>query len=176
MSGTTPSRDALPAWRRVLAVVAHPDDESFGLGGLLDTVHDAGTESTVLCFTHGEASTLRGVPSDLHEVRAAELRAAALLLGVAHVDLRDHPDGHLAAVATEVLASEVAAVAEAGRVDGILVFDTGGVTGHPDHTAATLRRCARLGRSTCPCSAGSPRRSTPNSVPASAAASRAGST
>src|SRR6266487_3011076 len=63
--------DALPAWRRVLAVVAHPDDESFGLGGLLDAFHEAGAEITVLCFTHGEASTLRGVPGDLRELHAA---------------------------------------------------------------------------------------------------------
>ncbi len=129
--------DALPSWRRVLAVVAHPDDESFGLGGLLGAFHDAGAEITVLCFTHGEASTLHGVPGDLRELRAAELRDAALLLGVAHVDLRDHPDGDLAAVHPEVLASEVTAVAGVRRVDGLLVFDTSGVTGHPDHTAAT---------------------------------------
>ncbi len=119
------------------AVVAHPDDESFGLGGLLDAFHEAGAEITVLCFTHGEASTLRGVPGDLRELRAAELRDAALLLGVAHVDLRDHPDGHLAAVPTGVLGREVTAVAGARRVDGLLVFDTSSVTGHPDHTAAT---------------------------------------
>ena len=137
VSATIPAHDALPAWRRVLAVVAHPDDESFGLGGLLDAFHDAGAEVSVLCFTHGEASTLRGVPGDLHEVRASELRGAAVLLGVAQVDLRDHPDGGLAPVAEEVLAGEVAAVAGAGRVDGMLVFDTGGVTGHPDHIAAT---------------------------------------
>ncbi len=129
--------DALPAWRRVLAVVAHPDDESFGLGGLLDAFHGAGAETAVLCFTHGEASTLRGVPGDLRELRAAELRDAALLLGVAHVEQRDHPDGHLTAVPMEVLAGEVAAAARAGRVDGLLVFDTNGVTGHPDHAAAT---------------------------------------
>ena len=129
--------DALPAWRRVLAVVAHPDDESFGLGGLLDAFHEAGAEITVLCFTQGEASTLRGVPGDLRELRAAELRDAALLLGVAHVELRDHPDGDLAAVPTEVLGREVTAVAGARQVDGLLVFDTSGVTGHPDHAAAT---------------------------------------
>lgn len=129
--------DALPAWRRVLAVVAHPDDESFGLGGLLDAFHGAGAETTVLCLTQGEASTLRGVPGDLREVRAAELRDAAALVGVAHVEQRDHPDGHLTAVPMEVLAGEVAAAARAGRVDGLLVFDTNGVTGHQDHAAAT---------------------------------------
>jgi len=136
--------DALPAWRRVLAVVAHPDDESFGLGGLLDAFHGAGAETTVLCLTQGEASTLRGVPGDLHEVRAAELRDAALRLGVAHVEQRDHPDGHLAAVPMEVLARDVSTVARTRLVDGLLVFDTSSVTGHPDHAAATAATAAAL--------------------------------
>ena len=47
---------ALPRWRRVLAVVAHPDDESFALGALLDRFVTAGAEVSVLCLTHGEAS------------------------------------------------------------------------------------------------------------------------
>jgi LmbE family N-acetylglucosaminyl deacetylase len=133
----TSAGEALPAWRQVVAVVAHPDDESFGLGGLLDAFHHGGAETTVLCFSHGEASSLRGVPGNLHEVRATELRDASQLLGVANVELRDHPDGHLAAVAAEALADEVTAVARARQADGLLVFDTNGVTGHPDHIAAS---------------------------------------
>jgi len=50
-----------PAFHGVLVVCAHPDDESFGLGGVLHTVADAGSRLSVLCFTHGEASTLHGV-------------------------------------------------------------------------------------------------------------------
>jgi LmbE family N-acetylglucosaminyl deacetylase len=40
-----------------LAVIAHPDDESFGLGAVL-AAFGAGTQVRVLCFTRGEASTL----------------------------------------------------------------------------------------------------------------------
>jgi hypothetical protein len=67
---TAPSRDPrpevrvpagrLPRWDRVLAVVAHPDDESFGLGAVLAAVVGEGAEVGVLCLTHGEASTLTG--------------------------------------------------------------------------------------------------------------------
>jgi LmbE family N-acetylglucosaminyl deacetylase len=134
--GHTPA-EPLPAWRRVLAVVAHPDDESFGLGAVLGAFHDAGAETSVLCFTHGEASTLHGVAGDLRELRAAELRQAASLLGVGQVELRDHPDGRLAAVPMRALARDVTTIAGAWRADGLLVFDSGGVTGHLDHIAAT---------------------------------------
>ncbi|MGB8501155.1 PIG-L deacetylase family protein, partial [Mycobacterium sp.] len=48
---------SLPAWSSVLAVVTHPDDESFGLGAILDAFNRAGTRTSVLCLTHGEAST-----------------------------------------------------------------------------------------------------------------------
>ena len=54
----------------VLAVCAHPDDESFGLGALLATLASGGSAVDVLCFTHGEGSTLRGAGDDLDFVRA----------------------------------------------------------------------------------------------------------
>ena len=43
--------------RSALAVIAHPDDESFGLGGVLARLAADGTRVRVLCFTRGEAST-----------------------------------------------------------------------------------------------------------------------
>ncbi len=127
----------LPVWRSVLAVVAHPDDESFGLGALLSRFSSAGAVTRVLTFTHGEASTLHGAPGDLREIRAAELQVAARILGVSRTTLLAYPDGALAAVAPAVLAQDVAAAAHSPNVDGLLVFDTTGVTGHGDHIAAT---------------------------------------
>lgn len=127
----------LPAWRSVLAVVAHPDDESFALGAVLDAFVRRGAAVSVLCLTRGEASTLHGVPGDLAEVRAAELADAAAELGVRRTWLRGHPDGALADVALPELVGEaIDAVACAGA-DGILAFDPSGVTGHPDHARAT---------------------------------------
>ncbi|WP_406369498.1 PIG-L family deacetylase [Streptomyces sp. NBC_00647] len=64
MSGTLPG---LPdGVRHVLAVVAHPDDEVFGLGGLLILLADGGTLTAVHCFTHGRTSTPHGRPGDPH--------------------------------------------------------------------------------------------------------------
>jgi LmbE family N-acetylglucosaminyl deacetylase len=121
----------------VLVVVAHPDDESFGLGAVLAAFVDAGARVGVLCLTHGEASTLHGVEGDLAALRAAELRAAAQALGADEVHLLDLPDGGLASLPLEDLSPPVLeAIARVGA-DGILAFDSSGVTGHPDHAAAT---------------------------------------
>ena len=125
------------AWASVLAVVAHPDDESFGLGAILDAFISAGIKVELLCLTHGEASTLHGAPGDLATLRGAELASAAGVLGVAHTRLHDHPDGALSVVSRTKLAVEVVSAAASCDPDGLLVFDTAGVTGHPDHMAAT---------------------------------------
>lgn len=127
----------LPSWRSVLAVVAHPDDESFGLGAVLDTFARRGAQVSVLCLTQGEASTLHGVPGDLRALRAREPQSAATVLGLTRAVLADHPDGALASVAPSGLAAEVDEAADASAAQGLLVFDPSGVTGHPDHVAAT---------------------------------------
>jgi len=132
----------LPPWRSVLAVVAHPDDESFGLGSVLAGFADAGATVAVLCYTHGESSTLHDVKGDLGSVRAAELAGAARVLGVDPVRLVDYPDGALTEVDVGDLAAHVLDLADEVRADGLLVFDTDGVTGHLDHTRATLAALA----------------------------------
>jgi LmbE family N-acetylglucosaminyl deacetylase len=121
-------------WAPVLAVVAHPDDESFGLGALLAALVDSGREVRVLCLTHGEASTL-GARADLAEVRRAELSLAAEHLGVSDVTLDDFPDGGLADVDGELLDETIDR--HLGSAGLLVVFEPGGVTGHPDHQAAT---------------------------------------
>lgn len=137
---------ALPPWGSVLVVVAHPDDESFGLGAVIDRFVGAGATVTVLCFTQGEASTLHGVEGDLRDVRAHELRAAADVLGIGRVELLGFPDGALADSPVEVLAGHVSRLATEVGADGLLVFDAAGVTGHPDHVRATEAAVAAAGQ------------------------------
>ena len=127
----------LPAWASVLAVVAHPDDESFGLGAVIDTLSKGGTAVHILCYTHGEASTLNETRADLRRAREQELSQAGAELGAASVTLLDYPDGRLAEIAPDELAARAAAAAARGRAGGLLVFDDTGITGHPDHRAAT---------------------------------------
>ncbi len=139
----------LPPWGRVLVVVAHPDDESFGLGALLDRFVREGAEVSVLCLTRGEASTLGEVEGDLAAVRADELHSAAVALGVQHTTLCGHPDGGLSGLDPAGLQDEVAEEVSRVAPDGMLVFDpVAGVTGHADHEVASLAAVAvgeRLG-------------------------------
>lgn len=134
---TTSGPPGLPQWRSVLAVVAHPDDESFGLGAVLAAFARAGTQTSVLCLTHGEASTVRGLSGDLATLRSQEFMRAARRLGVGDAQLRDYPDGALERLCVASLTGEVLDTARSNDPDGLLVFDPSAVTGHPDHGAAT---------------------------------------
>ena len=152
-----------------LAVLAHPDDESFGLGAVLSALVDAGTEVAGVCFTHGEASTLGAAGSDLHQTRAGELADAATALGIGDVELLDYPDGHLSNTPIAELADQVVDAARRHHADLLVVFDEGGITGHPDHQHATRAALAAAHRLDLPgARLGRPRdRSPPPSTPSS---------
>ncbi len=137
-----PAPRDLPPATSLLAVCAHPDDESFGLGAVLAAYGAAGCRLSVLCLTHGEGSTLHAFGSDLFRTRAGEFRRAARALGVGRSELLAYPDGHLAEVPLAELGAHVDRLAAAAGADRLLVFDEGGVTGHPDHRRATA--AARL--------------------------------
>ena len=132
-----PLSPLLPAWQRPLAVVAHPDDETFGLGAIISQLTAAGACVHILCYTHGEASTLNENHTDLLRQRERELRQAGAALGAAGITLLGYRDGGLAAQPPGELADRVTALAAQHRADGLLTFDDTGITGHPDHRAAT---------------------------------------
>lgn len=146
-----------PQAPRLHVVVAHPDDETFGCGGLLLHARAAGFTTFVTCATRGEAGEDRGGRQgrELAEVRADELRRAGDLLGVFKIELLDFadsgmtgpaPDGSLAGAD---LADVVAAVANAMRrvrPDVVVTLDAS--DGHRDHDRireATLLAAAAVG-------------------------------
>ncbi len=135
----------LPAWGVVLAVVAHPDDETFGLGAVVDRLTGSGAAVHLLCYTRGEASTLNARGASLRRARAKKLRQASSALGVATVTLLGCPDGRLSGTPSAELAAHVTRLAARHRPGGLLVFDDTGITGHPDHQAATAA-APRAGR------------------------------
>ena len=81
---------------KLLCVTAHPDDECFGFGGALMLAAERGIETSVLCFTDGQAATNRGAstsPEELGRMRRAEFAASCAILGVTHYELLDYQDG-----------------------------------------------------------------------------------
>ena len=139
MSGSpmTQRVQRLPTVRSILAVCAHPDDESFGLGAALAMFDELDSATSVLCFTHGEASTLGADTPELGNVRAGELSAAADELGVTDVELLHYRDGHLSEEPLHELMTPIHRAVERSRAELLLVFDEGGITGHADHCRAS---------------------------------------
>jgi LmbE family N-acetylglucosaminyl deacetylase len=121
----------------MLAVIAHPDDASFGLGAVLDAFIFAGARVEVLCLTHGQAWTLDEAPGDLAMLRGAEMASAADVLGPVRAQMKDCPDGALGELCQVHLTSEVVATADSCHPDGLLVFDAPALPGHLDHVAVT---------------------------------------
>ena len=129
---------------RLMAVVAHPDDESLGFGGTLAKYAAEGVEVFVLAATRGDAGRYRGHPpgSDEHPgapalagIREAELRAAAAVLGVREVELLDYHDQQLDRAAPGEVIAGIARYLRRVRPDVVVTFGPDGGYGHPDHVA-----------------------------------------
>src|SRR4030095_1609741 len=95
---------AVPAEKLILlAVLAHPDDESLGIGATLARYAAEGVESFLVTATRGQAGRYYGRrpgedhpgPSALGEIRESELRSAAAMLGVREVTVLDYDDQRL---------------------------------------------------------------------------------
>ena len=117
------------------AVLAHPDDESFGCAGALALAHDAGATTRLLVATRGEAGTADGTPDPaIGDQREAELICAARAIGLDEVSLLDgYTDGGVADQPFEILVDEIAAWLADRRPAAVITFGPHGVTGHPDH-------------------------------------------
>lgn len=136
---------------RVQVVVAHPDDETFGCGSVLLHAAAAGAVTAVCCATRGEAG---GTGPDLGAVREAELRDAAAVLGVGHVDLLGYRDSGmngpadeptLAGAPFERVVADVRTAMAAFEPDVVVTLDAS--DGHRDHARirdAALRAAEAL--------------------------------
>lgn len=135
--------------RKILAVLAHPDDESFGLGGTLALYAQRGYETYYVCATRGEAGSadeeyLKGF-KDTAEMRTDELMRAAKELGLKEVhflgyrdsgmpgmEANQHPDAQINHPVEEV-AGRVVKHIRAIKPDVVITFDPIGGYKHPDH-------------------------------------------
>ena len=135
--------------KTLLAVLAHPDDESCGLGGTLALYASKGYDVYYVCATRGEAGTvdeehLKGF-KDTAEMRTAELMKAAQALGLKEVfflgyrdsgmpgtEPNQHPDAQINAPIDEVAGRVVKYIRDL-KPEVVLTFDPIGGYKHPDH-------------------------------------------
>ena len=142
----------------LLVVLAHPDDESFGMGGTLAHYARRGAQVHLVCATRGEVGMMdeahmKGFTS-IADRRESELRCAAGILGLSGVHFLNYRDSGmsgspdnfhphaLAAAPLDEVAAAVTGYIRKLRPQVVLTFDPIGGYRHPDHIAihqATVR-------------------------------------
>jgi LmbE family N-acetylglucosaminyl deacetylase len=125
---------------RLLAILAHPDDESLGFGGALARYAAEGVETFLVTATRGERGRFGSLgkghdPAEVGRVREAELRAAAAALEIRDLSILGYPDSALDQVEPTTAIRTIAAHIRRIRPDVVITFGPDGAYGHPDHIA-----------------------------------------
>ena len=151
-STAVPAHGQSPPPRGLLAVFAHPDDESFSSGGVLALAAAGGYPVHLVCATDGDLGGGEGARELDPELRRGELRQAAEALGIAApiflgygdsgMEGWEKPAGCLALADPAEVTARLAAVIRDVRPAVVLTFDPGGVYGHPDHVAVSAHATA----------------------------------
>jgi LmbE family N-acetylglucosaminyl deacetylase len=121
----------------LLLVLAHPDDETFIAGGAIAKYAAAGIPIGLVCATRGE----RGKTADLYsveelpQVREAEVREAARILGIREIQLLPYEDQKLGAAPPDDIRRHIVAAIRRQRPQTVITFDPNGANQHPDHIA-----------------------------------------
>jgi len=147
------SESGTRAGRKLLAVFAHPDDETFICGGTLAKYASEGVDITLVSATRGEMGRRMGNPPYLNRetipaAREQELRNACDCLGIRQLMFFDIRDKTVEFVDQERLVARIEALIRDIDPDVVLTFHEK-LGGHPDHCAigkATTAACRRSGR------------------------------
>jgi LmbE family N-acetylglucosaminyl deacetylase len=128
---------------KLLCVLAHPNDESLGLGSTLAKYGAEGVETYLVMATRGERGeqTAPRRPKDgpdlpaFSKTRSTELHAAARVLGIHQVTFLDYLDGELDHADPGDVVGRIVAQLRRIRPQVVITFGPGGTYGHPDHVA-----------------------------------------
>jgi len=125
---------------KLLAVFAHPDDESMGIGGTLAKYAAEGVEIYLVCATRGERGWWGPEGTDpglerVGEIRTKELEAAGKVLGLKEIHFLNYIDGDLDQANPEEAIRKVAAHIRRIKPQVMITFAHDGNYGHPDHIA-----------------------------------------
>jgi LmbE family N-acetylglucosaminyl deacetylase len=132
--------------RLVLAVFAHPDDESLACGGTLARLSDEGMRVVVMSASHGERGALTGPARDdqLGRARLEEMYRAANALGVAEVVVWDHPDGELRWEHVAEFNAELVTFMRRRQPAAVITFGEDGLYWHLDHVGVYERTLSAI--------------------------------
>jgi LmbE family N-acetylglucosaminyl deacetylase len=140
-----------------MAVHAHPDDEASSTGGVLALYGDQGIQTVVVTCTNGEFGDAPGQikPGEeghdeqaVAQLRLAELRQSAKILGVSHLELLGYHDSGMpdwdyknrpdafCNIPLDVVAGRIDALIELYRPQIVISYDDKGMYQHPDHVHA----------------------------------------
>jgi LmbE family N-acetylglucosaminyl deacetylase len=125
---------------KLMCVLAHPDDESLGNGGILAKYAAEGVETYLVTATRGERGWF-GSPEEypgaeaLGKIREAELLAAATVLGLRLVEFLDYLDGDLDQTPPAEAVAKIVGHLRRVKPDVVVTFGPDGAYGHPDHIA-----------------------------------------
>jgi LmbE family N-acetylglucosaminyl deacetylase len=134
---------------KLLAILAHPDDESMAMGGALAKYAAEGVETYLISATRGErgwfgpAEDYPG-PEALGRIREAELYAAADVLGLQEVNFLDYMDGEVDQADPAEIIAKIVSHLRRIRPQVVLTFDPYGLYGHPDHIAISQYTTAAI--------------------------------
>lgn len=131
---------------KILVVLAHPDDETFIVGGTIARYAQLGLAVTLVCATKGEMGSRLGVPAyatreTLPALREAELRAACQALGVTDLRFLGLRDKTVDYYDPGRLAERIAAMMREVAPDVVITFHEA-TGGHADHCA--IGRATRI--------------------------------
>jgi len=134
-----------PVRRCLLAVFAHPDDETSAAAGTLIHYARAGVDIHVVTATRGERGDLGTgdltiARLDLPAVREAELRAVLALYGAHPPILLDYRDQELITADFETLTQDIVRIMASVRPEVVITFGPSGISNHDDHK--TIHRTA----------------------------------
>ncbi len=121
----------------LLAVFAHPDDESNAAGGTLARYAREGAAVTLVSATRGELGITGLDPEAAGAVRERELRAAAAALGAREVRLLGYRDGELALADEKQAVAQIVALLREIKPQVVVTFGPDGISGHPDHVTVS---------------------------------------
>ncbi|MBI4100737.1 PIG-L family deacetylase [Candidatus Microgenomates bacterium] len=127
--------------QRILGVFAHPDDESFSIGGTLAKYAAQKVEIYLVCATRGQSGQWSDVsPSarKLADVRQTELLTAAKILGVKKVEFLGFKDGQINNNQILGLEEKISLKMKKIKPQVVVTFDPSGISGHLDHIAVSL--------------------------------------